>query len=88
MATPTMDSIKKKMQSMKMEKENAIDRADQMEQKTKELEEKLRLAEEENNTLLKKISQMDQDLDKVQEELATANTKLEEASKAAAQVTF
>ena len=43
MATPTMDSIKKKMQAMKMEKENAMDRADQMEQKTKELEEKNKL---------------------------------------------
>lgn len=43
MATPTMDSIKKKMQAMKLEKENAIDRADQQEQKTRELEEKLKL---------------------------------------------
>ena len=43
MATPTMDSIKKKMQAMKLEKENAIDRADQNEQKTKELEDKLKL---------------------------------------------
>ena len=38
-----MDSIKKKMQSMKLEKENAMDRADQAEQKTKELEDKLKL---------------------------------------------
>ena len=43
MATPTMDSIKKKMQSMKLEKENAIDRADQAEQKVKDLEEKAKL---------------------------------------------
>jgi CHASE3 domain sensor protein len=43
MATPTMDSIKKKMQAMKLEKENALDRADQAEQKTKELEDKLKL---------------------------------------------
>ena len=43
MATPSMESIKKKMQSMKVEKEAAIDRADQMEQKTKDLEEKLKL---------------------------------------------
>ncbi len=38
-----MDSIKKKMQAMKLEKENAMDRADQAEQKTKELEEKLKM---------------------------------------------
>ena len=41
--TSTMDAIKKKMQSMKQEKEVAMDRADQMEQKTKELEEKNKL---------------------------------------------
>ena len=43
MATPTMDSIKKKMQSMKLEKENAIDRADQNEQKVKDLQEKAKM---------------------------------------------
>jgi tropomyosin-1 len=43
MSTSSMDSIKKKMQSMKLEKENAMDRADQQEGKTKELEEKLKL---------------------------------------------
>lgn len=43
MATPTMDSIKKKMQAMKLEKENAMDRADQAEQKTKDLEDKIKL---------------------------------------------
>ena len=37
-----MDSIKKKMQSMKLEKENAVDRAEQAEQKQKDLEEKLK----------------------------------------------
>ncbi len=37
-----MDSIKKKMQSMKLEKENAMDRADQAEQKVKELEDKIK----------------------------------------------
>ncbi|CAF3989452.1 unnamed protein product, partial [Rotaria sp. Silwood1] len=40
--TATMDSIKKKMQSMKLEKENAADRADQAEQAQKDLEEKLK----------------------------------------------
>lgn len=40
--TATMDSIKKKMQSMKLEKENAVDRADQAEVRQKELEEKLK----------------------------------------------
>lgn len=52
MATPTMDSIKKKMQAMKLEKENAMDRADQAEQKTKDLEEKIKLV---NRTLIFKF---------------------------------
>lgn len=38
-----MDSIKKKMQSMKLEKENALDRADQAEQRQKDFEEKLKV---------------------------------------------
>lgn len=43
MATPTMDNIKKKMMAMKNEKENAMDLADQAEEKTAQLAEKLRL---------------------------------------------
>jgi len=35
-ATNTMDAIKKKMQAMKLEKENAFDKADQLEQKLNE----------------------------------------------------
>ena len=34
-----MDAIKKKMLAMKMDKENALDRADQMEQKLRDTEE-------------------------------------------------
>ena len=34
-----MDAIKKKMVAMKMEKENALDRAEQLEQKLREVEE-------------------------------------------------
>ncbi len=37
-----MDSIKKKMQAMKLEKENAVDRAEQAEQRQKDFEEKLK----------------------------------------------
>lgn len=33
MAANTMDAIKKKMQAMKLEKESALDKADQLEQK-------------------------------------------------------
>ena len=38
-----MDSIKKKMQAMKMEKENAQDRAEQAEENTRNTEEKCKL---------------------------------------------
>ncbi|CAF4517817.1 unnamed protein product, partial [Rotaria magnacalcarata] len=41
--TATMDSIKKKMQSMKMEKDNGIERAEQAEQAQKDLEDKLKV---------------------------------------------
>ena len=51
MATPSMESIKKKMQTMKMEKDNAHDRADQHEQKAKELEEKQRIEKENQEKL-------------------------------------
>ena len=37
--TAAMDAIKKKMQAMKMEKENALDKSEQLEQKLKDVEE-------------------------------------------------
>lgn len=36
MAANTMDAIKKKMQAMKIEKENALEKSDEMEQKLQE----------------------------------------------------
>ena len=36
MAANTMDAIKKKMQAMKLEKENAMEKSDEMEQKLQE----------------------------------------------------
>jgi len=36
MANNTMDAIKKKMQAMKLEKENAFDKAEQLDQKLNE----------------------------------------------------
>jgi len=36
MATNTMDAIKKKMQAMKGEKDNALEKADQLEQRVSE----------------------------------------------------
>lgn len=42
MATPSMDSIKKKMGSMKNEKDAAIQRAEENEQRAVELEEAIK----------------------------------------------
>ena len=42
MAAPSMDSIKKKMASMKNEKDQAIERAEQNEQRAVELEEAIK----------------------------------------------
>ncbi|CAF1677101.1 unnamed protein product [Adineta ricciae] len=86
--TATMDSIKKKMQSMKLEKENAVDRAEQAEQKQKDLEEKLKASEEESNSLQKKIQQIEAELDAAQEQLGEANGKLEAKEKAATDVSL
>lgn len=83
MATPTMDNIKKKMQQMKNEKENAMDLADQAEEKTAQLAEKLRLQEEENESLNIRLATLDKELDKTNVELERANVDLEEAAKQA-----
>lgn len=83
MATPTMDNIKKKMQQMKNEKENAMDLADQAEEKTAQLAEKLRLQEEENESLNIRLGTLDKELDKTTAELERANVDLEEAAKQA-----
>lgn len=83
MATPTMDNIKKKMQQMKNEKENAMDLADQAEEKTAQLAEKLRFQEEENEGLELRLATLDKELEKTNAELERANLNLEEAAKQA-----
>ncbi|CAG0882724.1 unnamed protein product [Darwinula stevensoni] len=77
-----MDAIKKKMQAMKLEKDNAMDRADTLEQQSKDSNLRAEKAEEEVRALQKKMQQVENDLDQVQEQLTQANTKLEEKDKA------
>jgi len=84
MATPSMDSIKKKMASMKNEKDAAIQRAEENEQRAIELEEAIKAAEEDHNSLLKKITALDLEVDKASEQLADVTTKLEAANKQSA----
>ena len=52
-----MDAIKKKMQAMKVEKDNAMDRSDICEQATKEAKIRAAKAEEEVGDLVKKAQQ-------------------------------
>merc|ERR1712088_913129 len=78
-----MDAIKKKMQAMKLEKDNAMDRADACEQQAKDANLRAERAEEEVRELQKKMQQLENDLDQTQEKLMTATQRLAEASHAA-----
>jgi predicted nucleic acid-binding Zn-ribbon protein len=49
-----MDAIKKKMQAMKIEKDNALDRADAAEEKTRQIQERVEKLEEELRDAQKK----------------------------------
>merc|ERR1712001_813169 len=77
-----MDAIKKKMQAMKLEKDNAMDRADACEQQAKDANLRAERAEEEVRELQKKMQQLENDLDQTQEKLMNANKNLEEKEKA------
>lgn len=77
-----MDAIKKKMQAMKLEKDNAMDRADNCEQQARDANARADKTEEEVRALQKKIQQIEQELEHNQEQLQQANTRLEEKEKA------
>uniref|UniRef100_A0A2H1V4C7 SFRICE_005139 n=1 Tax=Spodoptera frugiperda TaxID=7108 RepID=A0A2H1V4C7_SPOFR len=77
-----MDAIKKKMQAMKLEKDNALDRAAMCEQQAKDANLRAEKAEEEARQLQKKIQTIENDLDQTQEALMQVNAKLEEKEKA------
>merc|ERR1711942_215300 len=77
-----MDAIKKKMQAMKVEKDNAMDRADACEQAAKDAKGRANKAEEEVAELVKKSQQLEVELDKTTEELLTTTEKLKEKENA------
>uniref|UniRef100_A0A0N5C3B5 Tropomyosin n=1 Tax=Strongyloides papillosus TaxID=174720 RepID=A0A0N5C3B5_STREA len=83
-----MDAIKKKMQAMKLEKDNALDRADAAEEKVRQTAEKLERCEEELRDTQKKMMAVENDLDKYMEDLNTANQQLEEKEKKVQEVCF
>merc|ERR1712107_407491 len=74
----TMDANKKKMQAMKVEKDNAMDRSDVCEQASKDAKVRAGKAEEEVEELIKKSQQLEVELDKTMEELLTTTEKLKE----------
>merc|ERR1711909_117041 len=76
-----MDAIKKKMQAMKVEKDNAMDRGDVCEQASKDAKVRAAKAEEEGEELVKKSQQLEVELDKTKEELLTTTEKLKEKLK-------
>uniref|UniRef100_A0A3Q0S738 Tropomyosin alpha-1 chain n=1 Tax=Amphilophus citrinellus TaxID=61819 RepID=A0A3Q0S738_AMPCI len=78
-----MEAIKKKMQMLKLDKENAIDRAEQSEIDKKGAEDKS-LIDDELLALQKKLKGVEDELDKYSESLKDAQEKLEQAEKKAA----
>merc|ERR1712077_132153 len=80
--TSAMDAIKKKMQAMKVEKDNAMDRTDVCEQAAKDAKVRAAKAEEEVAELVKKAQQLEVELDKTSEELLTTTEKLKEKENA------
>uniref|UniRef100_A0A2K5H8C0 Tropomyosin 4 n=1 Tax=Colobus angolensis palliatus TaxID=336983 RepID=A0A2K5H8C0_COLAP len=64
-----MEAIKKKMQMLKLDKENAIDRAEQAEADKKAAEDKCKQVEDELTHLQKKLKGTEDELDKYSEDL-------------------
>ena len=81
MSSPSLDTIKKKMAQMKNDKDMAIQRAEENEQRAIELEDAIRVAENEHNGLLKNITSLDLTVDTAAEQLTETTAKLEEANK-------
>uniref|UniRef100_A0AAQ5BH66 Tropomyosin 1 n=1 Tax=Homo sapiens TaxID=9606 RepID=A0AAQ5BH66_HUMAN len=78
-----MDAIKKKMQMLKLDKENALDRAEQAEADKKAAEDRSKQLEDELVSLQKKLKGTEDELDKYSEALKDAQEKLELAEKKA-----
>ena len=76
-----MDAIKKKMQAMKLEKDNAVDKADTCENQAKDANARADKLKEEVRDLEKKLVQVEADLISSKEQLEKANQELEEKEK-------
>merc|ERR1712001_570267 len=76
-----MEAIKKKMQAMKVEKDNACDQADVSEEKMKAARIRAQKGEDEVEELLIKSRQLETELDMTAERLSIATLQLEEKEK-------
>merc|ERR1712212_660853 len=76
-----MDAIKKKMQAMKVEKDNACDRCDVCEEASKVAKVRAEKAEDEVSELAAKSRQLETELDLTTEKLGIISLQLEEKEK-------
>ncbi|KAF4793142.1 tropomyosin beta chain-like protein [Turdus rufiventris] len=83
-----MEAIKKKMQMLKLDKENAIDRAEQAEADKKQAEDRCKQLEEEQQGLQKKLKGTEDEVEKYSESVKEAQEKLEQAEKKATDPLF
>merc|ERR1711955_165411 len=77
----TMDAIKKKMQAMKVEKDNACDRSDVCEEASKVAKVRAEKAEDEVAELAAKSRQLETELDVTTERLGIVSLQLEDKEK-------
>merc|ERR1711936_1505406 len=82
-----MDAIKKKMQAMKVEKDNACDRSDQCEEASKAAKLRAAKAEDEVAELQAKARQLETELDLTSEKLGIVTLQLDEQEKAEEKLT-
>merc|ERR1712240_588830 len=82
--TPKMEAIKKKMQAMKVEKDNACDRVDVCEEACKAAKIRAQKGEDEVEELMNKSRQLETELDLTVERFGIVSLQLEEKEKALA----
>merc|ERR1711872_602571 len=88
MGRDTMEAIKKKMQAMKVEKDNLMDRCDACEQSCRDAKMRREKTEEEVNELQNKSKTLEAELDIFTEKLAVSEMKQKEAQVMAAEAEF
>jgi len=84
-ASNTIESIKRQLQNMKTQKEDAFDRAEKAEAKVAELLERREKQDEEKSGTLKRITQLEGIVEEIQRDLTSSKEKLESAAKYAIQ---